>query len=207
MTGSPETRIVRLKITLDDVKPAVVRRIEVPLAIKLSNLHLAIQAAMPWLNYHLYEFRIRDTSWGIPDKDLDFGFGDGPRDARKAILQDVLDATGVKNLKYLYDFGDGWEHSIKVETIAGPEPGATYPRLVDAKGRCPPEDVGGPPGYEEYLDAITDPKHERHKELIHWGGAFDPNEVDTGQITKELAALARKFNRKLAPRKSKVPKQ
>lgn len=201
----PDSRIVRLKITLDDVKPAVVRRIEVPIAIKLSNLHLVIQSAMPWLNYHLYEFRVRDTGWGIPNPE--FGFGGGPLDARKVTLQEVLGSTGAKTLKYLYDFGDGWEHAIKVESPAGPEPGATYPRLIDAKGRCPPEDVGGPPGYQEYLEAIADPEHERHEELIHWGGAFDPNAVDTGQISKEFAALAKKFSRKPAPRKSKVAKE
>ena len=123
MTDASDTHIVRLKITLDEVKPLVVRRIEVPLAIKLSNLHLAIQATMPWLNYHLYEFRVRDTGWGIPDPE----FGDGPRDARKATLQDVLDDTGAKSLKYLYDFGDGWKHTIKIETITVPSPAQPIP--------------------------------------------------------------------------------
>ena len=203
MTDASDTHIVRLKITLDEVKPLVVRRIEVPLDIKLSNLHLAIQATMPWLNYHLYEFRVRDTGWGIPDPE----FGDGPRDARKATLQDVIDDTDAKSFKYLYDFGDGWEHTIKIEAITSPEPGATYPRFIDAKGRCPPEDVGGPPGYEEYLSAVADREHERHGELIKWGGAFDPSNVNTGQISKDLAALAKKFNRKPAQRKSKVQKQ
>ena len=156
------------------------------------------------MNYRLFELRVRDTGWGIPDPD--FGFGDGPRDARKATLQNVLVYTGAKSLNYIYDFGDGWEHTIKIETITSPEPGATYPRFIDAKGRCPPEDVGGPPGYEEYLSAIADPEHERHDELIKWGGAFDPGTVDTGQISKDLAALAKKFNRKPAQRKSKVQK-
>lgn len=194
--------IARLKITLDDVKPQPLRRIEVPLAIKLSDLHLVIQAAMPWWNYHLYEFRARDTGWGIPDPD----FGDGPLDARKATLRDVLEDTGAKSLKYLYDFGDGWEHTVRIEKIIEPEDGASYPRLVDAKGRCPPEDVGGPWGYEEYLQAMADPRHERHKEMVQWRGpGFDPNSVDLDDITRDVAALARKWTRKTTrgPRKRK----
>ena len=201
-----KTDIARLKIALDDVKPPVVRRIEVPLAIKLSDLHLAIQGAMPWWNYHLYEFRARDIGWGIPDPDGDFG--DGPRDARKATLRDVLETTGVKSLKYLYDFGDGWEHKIQIEKTLEAESGMAYPRLLDAKGRCPPEDVGGPWGYQEYLEAIADPSHERHSEMIEWrGSGFDPKTVDAVEIERELAKLARKWTRKPSkpPRKPAAP--
>ena len=132
--------IVRLKITLDDVEPKVLRRIEVPLSIRLDRLHLTIQAAMGWTNSHLYEIRARDVGWGMVDPD----WGDGPLDARKAKLVDVLEDVGVKTLRYLYDFGDGWEHTIKIERLDDPKPGVLYPRLTEAKGRCPPEDVGGP---------------------------------------------------------------
>ena len=134
--------IARLKVTLDEVEPPVLRRIEVPLAIRLDRLHSALQAAMGWTDSHLYEIRARDVGWGVPDPD----WGDGPLDARKARLADVLEETGAKTLKYLYDFGDGWEHTIKVERIAEAVPGLAYPRLTEARGRCPPEDVGGPWG-------------------------------------------------------------
>ena len=159
------TSIVRLKITLDDVEPKVLRRVEVPLSIRLDRLHLAIQAAMGWTNSHLYEIRARDVGWGIVDPD----WGDGPLDARKAKLADVLEDVGVKTLRYLYDFGDGWEHTIKIERLDDPKPGALYPRLTEAKGRCPPEDVGGPWGYAEFLEALEDPEHERHADLaLDW---------------------------------------
>ncbi len=105
------TSIARLKITLDDVKPAVLRRVEVPLTIRLDRLHLVLQAAMGWTNSHLYEIRARGVGWGVPDPD----WGDGPLDARKTRLLGVIEDTGAKTLKYLYDFGDGWEHTIKVE--------------------------------------------------------------------------------------------
>ena len=130
--------IARLKITLDDVKPAVLRRIEVPFAIRLDRLHLAIQAAIGWTNTHLYEIRAGDVGWGAPDP----GWSDGPLNARKARLSDVVEDVSTKTLRYLYDFGDGWDHTIKIERLLDPVPGVAYPRLIEAAGRCPPEDVG-----------------------------------------------------------------
>ncbi len=185
--------IARLKITLDDVKPAVLRRIEVPFTIRLDRLHLAIQAAMGWTNTHLYEIRAGDVGWGMPDPD----WRDGPLDARKARLDNVLEDIGTKTLSYLYDFGDGWEHTIKIERLTDPEPGVLYPRLIDVTGRCPPEDIGGPWGYAEFLKAIHDPKHERHAELKEWtANDFDPNVVDADGLAEEVAALAKRWSRK-----------
>jgi hypothetical protein len=183
--------IACLKITLDDVKPAVLRRIEVPLTLRLDRLHLAIQAAMGWTNSHLYEILADGVGWGMIDPDG----GDGPLDARKARLIDALEDT--KKLRYLYDFGDGWEHTIKVERLIDPEPGVLYPRLIEVTGRCPPEDVGGPWGYAEFLDAIHNPKHERHAEFKEWiADDFDPNAVDAQRLTEEVAELAKSWSRK-----------
>jgi len=192
---SPKT-IARLKITLDDVKPTVLRRIEVPFDIRLDRLHLTLQAAIGWTNSHLYEIRAGDVGWGMTDPD----WGDGPLDARKARLVDALE--DAKTLRYLYDFGDGWEHTIKVERLIDAEPGLIYPRLIEATGRCPPEDVGGPWGYPEFLDAIRDPKHERHAELSEWiGDDFDPNLVDIDGLANEVTALAKYWSRKPAARR------
>ena len=192
--------IARLKIALDDVTPTVLRRIEVPFNIRLDRLHLAIQAAMGWTNTHLYEIRARDVGWGIPDRD----WGDGPLDARKARLAAVLEDVGAKTLRYLYDFGDGWEHTIKVEHLIDPEPGALYPRLIEASGRCPPEDIGGPWGYAEFLEAIGNPKHERHDEFKEWlADDFNPNLVDAGWLAEEVTTLAKRWSRKPAVRRQR----
>jgi Plasmid pRiA4b ORF-3-like protein len=121
--------IARLKITLDDVNPAVLRRVEVPLDIRLDQLHLTIQTAMGWTNSHLYEIRAGDVGWSTPDPDADW-VGDF-LDARKAQLDNILEDIGTRKLVYLNDFGDGWEHTIKVERLADPEPGVLYPRLRD----------------------------------------------------------------------------
>jgi len=189
--------IAHLKITLDNVAPTVMRRIEVPLSIRLDRLHLVLQAALGWTDSHLYEFRARDTGWGVPDPD----FGDGPLDARRARLLDVLEDMGVRSLKYLYDFGDGWEHTVRLERVTEPIPGTTYPRLIEAAGRCPPEDVGGPPGYAELLDTLANPDHEQHTENLRWVGShFDPAAVDLERLTRNLNTLAKRWSRPPASR-------
>ena len=123
------------------------------------------------------------------------GWGDF-LDARKARLGDVL---GTKTLKYLYDFGDGWEHTIKVERLIDPESGILYPRLIEAKGHCPPEDIGGPWGYGEFLEAIADPSHERHRELKEWfADDFNPHVVDVDWLSQDVAELAQCWSRQPA---------
>lgn len=187
--------IARLKITLDDAKPAVLRRVEVPFDIRLDRLHLTIQAAMGWTNSHLYEIRAGGVGWSTPCPDADWE-GDF-LDSRKAQLSDVLEDIGTKTLRYLYDFGDGWEHTIKLERLIDPEPEVRYPRLIAVSGRCPPEDCGGPWGYMELLEAIKDPKHERHAELTEWiGDNFDPNADEADALTAEVVILAKKWARK-----------
>jgi hypothetical protein len=189
------TSIARLKITLDDVKPAVQRRIEVPLTIRLDRLHLVLQAALGWTNSHLYEIKAGGVGWGMPDPDFD----NGPLDARKTRLTDVLQDVGIKTLRYLYDFGDGWEHTVKVERVTEAVPGVTYPLLIDATGQCPPEDVGGSWGYDEFLEALADPDHESHAEMKVWAGRnYDPKAVDVDRLAGDVAALAKKWTRKPA---------
>ena len=188
MTGSDQ--IAQLAITLDTVKPPVRRRIEVPLAIRLDRLHRVFQIVMGWEDYHLYEFRIgRDIAYGVADRDWDFPDRARARrtrqpwptcSARPATRRSSTSTTSVK-------IG---AHG-QAEALAVPEPQTTYPRLLAAKGHCPPEDVGGPWGYAEYLAAIADPKHERHAEMVDWRGPeFDPSAVDEASIQKQLDRLA-----------------
>ena len=190
--------VLRLKGTLDDVEPKVLRRIEVPADIKLDRLHLTLQAALDWTNSHLFEIRARDVGWGLPSPD----WPDGPLDARKVKLIDVLEDAGTKTLRYLYDYGDGWEHTIKVERMIPADTNIAYPRLIEASGRCPPEDVGGPWGYAEMLEALAAPDHERHAEIREWvGDDFDPHAFDAEPLRANVAALAKRWSRKPAAKK------
>ena len=108
------------------------------------------------------------------------------------------------DLPRLYDFGDGWKHTIKIERLTDTEPGVMYPRLIAATGRCPPEDCGGPWGYAEFLDAIRDPAHERHAELKEWIGCdFDPDNVDREELAAHVAMLAKQWARTQATRRTR----
>ena len=193
---SPE-EIARLAIVLDEVKPPVRRRVEVPLIIRLDQLHRIIQIVMGWQNYHLYEFRVgRDVAYGVPYPHRGFP-GSSPMPAKKATLADILAQARNKSFKYVYDFGDDWRHSVKLEAVANADPEVTYPRLLSAQGRCPPEDVGGTWGYALYLEAMADPSHERHAEMVDWRGPdFDPDIVDEADIQKALTSFLRRRQHK-----------
>ena len=115
--------------------------------------------------------------WGIADPDNDYGHQ--PMNASKARLCDIVQETGAKTIHYLYDFGDNWDHVIKLEKWFDNTTTEGLPLLLEAAGRCPPEDVGGAPGYAEYLDAIGDPTHPEHEQMHLWGPQrFDPNVLD-----------------------------
>lgn len=191
------TLIARLRIILNDVDPQPMRHIEVPLKIRLDRLHEVIQAAMGWTDTHLYEFRVGDAGWGAPDPD---GFYDGPMDAKKMTLEMMIDQTGTRTIQYVYDFGDDWDHSIRIERVNDAAPGMTYPRLLKASGACPPEDVGGAWGYEEFLEALADPDHEQHTDMVHWsGGNFDAEDAGIDSIIERFDRLVKKW----APRPRK----
>ena len=182
--------ILRLRVTLEDIEPTVLRRLEVPEAIRLDRLHLVLQAAMPWQTYHLWEFQGGDTRWGVPDLSWD----DDTRPAAKVTLADVVQAADGSAFGYLYDFGDSWQHRITVEDRIEPDPRHLYPRLTDAEGRCPPEDVGGFPGYERFLDILADPQHPEHQEILDWhGGPFDPDVPPTDEMRLDVLKLAKKW--------------
>jgi hypothetical protein len=189
--------VLRLKVTLNDVEPKVLRRIEVPADIKLDRVHLKLQAALGWTNSHSFEIRARDVGCGQPSPD----WPDGPLDARKVTLIDVLEDAGTKTLRYLYDYGDGWEHTIKVERMGTRRTGRRL-SASDRGVRTLSEDVGGPWGYGEMLEALEDPGHERHAETLEWpGDDFDPHAFDAEHLNADVSALAKRCARKPAAKK------
>jgi hypothetical protein len=184
--------IVRAFITLLDADPAVWRRIEVPADFTLKGLHDIIQSLMGWYGYHLHHFEIGGTLYGEPSPE-DEHYDRDILNERKLKLA-AIGNEGERTFEYVYDYGDNWRCAIVFEALVPAAPGVVYPRLVDGARRGPPEDVGGPWGYSEFLDAIADPKHERHAELTEWsGGDFDPDSFDRDEINRAL--------RQLSPRK------
>lgn len=170
------------------------RRLEVPAAITLPKLHRVIQVAMGWEDYHLHEFQIDRRRYEIPDpEEL---YARKAVDERRVKLETVVAKVGME-FGYLYDFGDGWRHALKLEAILLPEEGAIYPRCIAGSRSGPPEDAGGPRSYERYLDALGDPDHEQHEDLLAWRGPFDSERFDLQAVNLELE---REFTRKVRRR-------
>jgi len=183
-------QIFQLKIALRDTKLPIWRTVQVPGDVTLRQLHKVLQLTMGWQNSHLHEFRVDGVSYGEPD----VAFDTDVNDERRVRLARVAPEAGA-TLTYLYDFGDGWEHDVVVEKILPPEPRVRYPLCLAGQGACPPEDVGGAWGYDEFLAAIRDPGNEQHDEMLEWiGGAFDPGKFDvraTNEAFDRFAILAR----------------
>ena len=183
-------QVYQFKITLKGTKPPIWRRILVPETYTFWDLHVAIQDAMGWDDYHLHEFTLlspktgRKVKIGIPsDEDADFGW-----EVLAEWNQKIAHYFSSENSKadYVYDFGDGWEHSIKLEKILPRETGVAYPRCIGGKRACPPEDCGGIGGYAEFLEAIGDPANELHEDMLDWvGGSFDPDDFDPNDVEFE----------------------
>jgi hypothetical protein len=207
-TQISSNQIVRLKITLDDFKPVIWRRIEVPLATSLLDLHDVIQAVMLFENYHLFEFvtgtRGTETRFTIPDPYDDFADNDfeGNMDASKTELGTLIE-VGIKRLTYTYDFGDNWGHTILVESVAVADSSTTYPRFIEGANRAPPEDVGGIPGFENFLKVMAKPRHPEHADIKQWyGRPFDPKDIAEAEIATRIAKLAKRSK----PKKSAATK-
>jgi hypothetical protein len=178
--------VYQLRIELRHLKPAIWRRVSVPGSIKLSQLHVVLLRTMGWLGGHLHAFVIGDTEYGIPDAE----FPQSPPVQREDRIALARALGAHQTFTYLYDFGDGWEHHVKVEQILPPDPTLTSPICVAGANACPPEDVGGSSGYIEFLDAISDPSHEEHQEMLEWcGGKFDPAALRIEDINAALSEI------------------
>jgi len=171
---------LQFRVTLAEVEPHVWRRIEVPASYTFWDLHVAVQDAMGWLDYHLHMFRVRNPvtgeidEIGIPDEDA---FEGDPvcLPGWEVPVAGYFDAVST-HATYEYDFGDGWVHEIELEAVGRRQTGTNYPRCLDGQRACPPEDCGGPHGYARLLETIADPTDEEYESTMEWlGGEFDPD--------------------------------
>lgn len=182
----PTERIYQFKITLTEIKPPIWRRIQVR-DCTLNRLHEYIQLSFGWWNYHLHQFDIRGERYGDPYL-LNDGFDDFECvDSTVTKVSKVVPKDGSRfSFDYEYDFGDGWVHKVLFEGCMRATPGERYPLCLEGARACPPEDVGGAWGYADYLDAMADPRHERHEECMQWRGSFDPEEFEVAKVTRKM---------------------
>jgi hypothetical protein len=183
----PSNCIYQFKITLLETTPPIWRRIHVE-DCTLDKLHEHIQTAMGWTNSHLHQFDIEGKIYGDPEL-LNDGFEDFQCvDSTITNLSRILPKSGKHfKFKYEYDFGDDWEHEILFEGTPTADPKVKYPLCLDGERACPPEDCGGVWGYDEFLEAISNPKHDEHEDMLEWiGGKFNPEEFDPKTATKKM---------------------
>jgi hypothetical protein len=208
----------QLKVTLTSIRPPVWRRVVVPGDFCLDELHWVIQFAMGWTNSHLHQFVFKTPVPPPAPADLrrvmtsgDFAavnisamrgervftdlstvddMGDGENET--GVRLDRVAPAAKGKFRYEYDFGDDWVHDVLVEKMTPMDPSATYPRCLAGKRSCPPEDCGGPWGYADLLDAISDRSHERHAELKEWlGDEFDPERFDIDAVNAAFDDVTR----------------
>ena len=180
--------VYQIKVTLTHIKPAIWRRILVPENTTLAHLHDILQITMGWADSHLNMFTIDGQVYGDPADD-EFGISNTKNETRFRLNQLAL--TEKAKFDYEYDFGDGWEHKLLVEKIIPAEKGVHYPICLAGKRACPPEDVGGPWGYLNLLEIMSDPEPSaKNQEILDWlDDEFDPEEFDRDGVNEYLRAL------------------
>jgi len=175
---------IRMTVTLADVAPPVWREVILPGAWHLGKVHAAVQLAMGWDGSHLHEFEAGDLRWGQPDPAWG-GSGEVRREVT-ARLHEVLVSVGDV-LAYTYDFGDDWRHELRAIELLPPTATAT---CLAGEGACPPEDCGGPWGYQELLEILADRDHPEHADRLEWtGGPIDPTRFDLASVAGLLRAM------------------
>lgn len=180
-------RFYLLKIQLLDIEPSIWRRFVVPASITLDRLHDVVQIVMGWTDSHLHEFTIGNKRYTEYPESKEDGLACG-----RYRLGDLIKQKG-RTFRYLYDFGDSWEHELVLEENRYFNPELrTELACLDGQRACPPEDVGGVPGYFEFLNALKDPNHEEHESYTEWsGGNFDSERFDPESINWELMKYLR----------------
>jgi pRiA4b ORF-3-like protein len=177
-------RIHRLHIVLAEISPLIWRRLDVPSHVNLEELHGMIQAAMGWLDYHLHAFEIDGQPYQLPDPE---NLDSSAKDEREMSLSALPQGS---RFQYEYDFGDSWVHDIEVEAIHASD--ADLAQCVAGARACPPEDSGGPSGYENLVRILADPRDAEHAETLSWlGGPFDPEALNLQSVNAALVALYR----------------
>ena len=197
--SSAAPRLYLVQVRLAEIEPPIWRRLAVPGPRTLHALHGILQAAMPWQDYHLYQFEIGGMRYEDPNPDDRDPAVPDPR----ASTLDQLELVQGTPFRYTYDFGDDWRHDITVEGVVPLPRDFLLPLCLGGARACPPEDCGGVGGYEEMLSALRRPQSAAAREYREWlGRVYDPEELDLAAINVRLGHLLPAGGR-ARPRKSR----
>jgi hypothetical protein len=176
---------VVLRAELLGIEPLIWRRLRVPGAMTLRELHGVLQTVMGWQDCHLHDFRVGDVLVGVTDQpEIDVPEGMEDEGVWRVAHVVAIDST---EFEYLYDFGDDWRHRIVIEPAARSRVPGAAPLCLAGEGACPPEDIAGPPGYAQFLVALTDASHAEHKTYVDCvGGVWDVKGFDLNRVNREL---------------------
>jgi len=185
--AKPTPQLFLFKVSLDGVRPLIWRRIVVPCDIPLEMFHELLQIMMGWTNSHLHMFVAADgTSYRLVT-DGDFvGLQDDEADEDGSTL-DMLVSETVDRFQYIYDLGDNWIHTVKLERTLPFYTAPNAPICLGGANAVPPEDCGGVPGYRDLRKVLANPKHPEHADMRRWAGRFDPEAFDNDAINKRLS--------------------
>ncbi|MBP9024413.1 MAG: plasmid pRiA4b ORF-3 family protein [Spirochaetes bacterium] len=173
--------VYQLKITLQETKPEIWRRFLVDSSIKLPDLSKVIQTVMGWTNSHLHQFVKDGKIYSEPDE---HSYHESV-DYRKIRLNQFM-TEEKQSVIYDYDFGDGWSHKIVLEKIISDKM-QNYPECIGGKRACPPEDCGGPFGYGNLMEILSDPDNEEYDSMMDWlEGDYDPEFFDMEEVNEML---------------------
>jgi hypothetical protein len=143
----PSGQVYQLKVVLRDCSPMIWRRLLVTSDTTIAQLHTILQIAMGWEDLHLHRFRIYAKEYGIYREGGMF-FDDNPFQVKLSAFK----LRAGERFAYEYDMGDFWQHDIRLERVLPLEPRKLYPVCIAGAGDCPPEDSGGPSGYQRLLE-------------------------------------------------------
>lgn len=189
---SKDNKVLQFKVSLDNSKPLIWRRILISEDSSFFDLHLAIQDSMGWLDYHLHCFYLSQKGTAnpivirLPNPEFDDDGMEIVLDERSEKIASHFNRS-IKQCQYEYDFGDGWSHTVLFEREVPMEADKKYPQCIAGKNACPPEDSGGVWGYIDKLEILKNPKHSEHKDILEWlcidgPSDFDPSTFDLDEI-------------------------
>jgi hypothetical protein len=178
---------LQFKLTLRTIEPPIWRRIRVSPALTLSDLHKVIQILFGWSERHLWQFEVALQTYADYEDEFD------EVDVLPAATMRLADLPPtLKRFAYNYDFGDDWWVELAIEQSTEDLPGGAHVLCVEGARSGPPDDVGGPWAYPEFLNAVSSPAHRDPAKMLEWvGGAWDAEAFAAETINRELARWSR----------------